>query len=172
MPSVKIFNAPGYMGDMGYFHACALASHDTCLVQDLNTINPSLDALYLKWSDQSSPFQTARVTAAVSPSELHLLRHLHFQNALQVDLHSGFTWLRSALFHRHLAHRFLSQLTTCPAGLPTRNMLAHSSLFFALWTNTYPDLLRTDLEWLDIEGPPAVEVWERPATKGTVVSLF
>lgn len=165
MPNIRVFNAPGPSGELGYFYACALASHDTCLVQDLNTINPALDTLYLKHAEQP----LTRLTAAVTSSELHQLKHLHFQNKDAADLHTGVSWLRSALVAKASATRFLNQIATSPVALPSRVMLTHASLWFGLWTNTFPDLLDIELQWLDVEGPPPTEIWSREHTLPVLV---
>lgn len=149
------------MFDLGYFYGCSLAKHATCLIQDLATYNPSLDALYLKHTDSSS-----LITAAVTPTELWTLKHLQFTNA---EFHTGVSWLRSALLPKTAASRFLNQISVSPVELPSRSMLRHATLWFGLWTNTFPDLLRTDLEWLDVEGSRAVELWDRPQSPSIVV---
>lgn len=171
-PRIKVFNAPGPIGDLGYFYACALAGTSTCLLQDLSTLNPSLDLLYLKYIDQAHLFPSSRVTAASTSSELHILKHLHFHNSGTVDLHSGAAWLRSAIFSTELAAQFLNQVAASPVRLLSRRELSMALTWFSLWTNTYPDLVVMDLEWLDVEGPPAVEVWDRPGVKDVVVSLL
>lgn len=157
------------MGDLAYFYACALATTSTCLLQDLFTFNPSLDLLYLKYNDQAHLLPSSRVTAATTSSELHILKHLHFHNSGTVDLHTGAAWLRSAMFSKELAGQFLNQIAASPVRLLSRKELALAPTWFSLWSNTYPDLVLMHLEWLDVEGPPPVEVWDRPGVKDVVV---
>ena len=88
---------------------------------------------------------------------------------MDVDLHTGYATLSSAFTPRHLAIRFLDQQAANLDSLQ-RSTLLKSSVFFALWSNTFPDLLVSQhLEALEVEGPPSKAGADIPVEEQTLI---
>lgn len=67
-------------------------------------------------------------------------------------MHTGFTWLSTGSFApRHLSRRFMQQQAAAPVQLSREQSLV-ADTFFALWTNTFPEQMPSDLIQIDVEG--------------------
>lgn len=138
-PVLRIFNAPSFLGDQAIITACTLASHSTCYYNHDNIYNPNLDALFLKYIDTEP--KKRGIVESVNEEAYWKIKHLQFENLIDVDLHAAFTPLRSSFFPKAFAARFLSQQASTQQTL-SREVLASSSLFFGIYTNAYPQFVR------------------------------